>query len=144
MSALSSLPSRLAEAHDDLERAAIKNPRRYRRASAAALVMCLLNVGAVYVVMSRTSAGPTWLVSISLGLLLYASFAGARSTTRAMEAYHAGYVEARFTMIGSYTEAGSRGMTEEEWLHLESERQLTYISSVYGLPLTKVPKERKR
>jgi hypothetical protein len=61
--------------------------------------------------------------------IIFVAWLALRSTARS-RAYRNGYLDGRQMMIGSITEAMMRGMTPEEWVRVELERDQRIIEHI--------------
>lgn len=106
------------------ERASVSDPRRMRRMLATGLLTFGLVVAAVFI--GQNDWG--WATAVAAGFIgLIAGRVGLLGIRRTL-AYRHGWLEGRHQMIVSLHESAERGMTLDDWLRGELERDVGILS----------------
>lgn len=111
------------------ERALVEDLRRARRVFYGCLVLFFVAFAAIGVRLWWGPGSPAdWVGGIVLGAL---SAWGALTGVVRMHAYRSGWLDGRHQMVRALSEGLDRGMTPEEWLQGEFERDL-YVLGACG------------
>jgi hypothetical protein len=123
VSVINAIFDRMTENRTRNTRSLVSEPGRFRRVIVFAMAGMVITIAAAF--LGILNAGPVG--NVSVAVLIFLSLHGAYSGVHQAVSYRQGWLEGRQAMAASYREAHLRGMSVEDWVEGELERDTSLI-----------------